>query len=271
MPSCPDLVLLQPTASAEVRAVVHAALLGSIPVLRVQAGAIADHARALSSRSALPVGSVEYLAEAMRVAGIRAPEPVSYPPALSWMLRRVVSRHPVGALRAAWAARGPAFVKPVQTKLFTGFVVDPGRVDADYSEHDREQLRALASLPEHCEVWVSEPVAWLSEWRYYVLDGTILGVARYDPEGADDAPAPDAEVVRQAVQAMAATDGGGLRSFGLDIGVLADGRTALVECNDAWALGLYGRSVEPRQYLQMLWARWQQLHAAAAGPCHGLN
>ena len=45
--------------------------------------------------------------------------------------------------------------------------------------------------------------------------------------------------------------------FTIDIGVTKDGRTLLIECNDAYSLGAYG--LEDYKYAKMLSARWSQL------------
>ena len=93
-----------------------------------------------------------------------------------------------------------------------------------------------------------------------------MGAARYDQDGAEDAPSPDTSAVKAAAAAMRARfmDSRGHecpQGYALDFGVLADGRTALVEANDGWSLGLYGgsRSITPSTYLQLLWDRWQQI------------
>lgn len=49
------------------------------------------------------------------------------------------------------------------------------------------------------------------------------------------------------------------RGYGIDFGVLDDGRTALVELNDGYALGNYGLAAEA--YLALCIARWEQLVA----------
>lgn len=51
------------------------------------------------------------------------------------------------------------------------------------------------------------------------------------------------------------------RGYGIDFGVLADGRTALVEVNDGYGLGNYGLAKET--YLDLCVARWQELTAPA--------
>ena len=201
---------------------------------------------------ALPVGSVEYVREAMRLSGVAEPEGLSYPKSLASFLQREVLQVPVAAVPTR------CFVKPTRTKAFTGFVRDEACPPRD--DHDREQAAAFARLPADELVWVSMPVHFLSEWRYYVVEGRLAGAARYDPDGDDGAPPPDARVVAEAIELMR-DEAEAPVSFAIDFGVLASGVTALVEVNDGWALGLYGRALSPRDYYRLLRSRWDQLRA----------
>jgi hypothetical protein len=198
---------------------------------------------------------VAFLRRCMERAGLAEPAPMSYPPALrSHLLRRL-------QLASAGVVAGRWFVKPVATKLFAGFVLDTRAGDADRSAWEHAQLAALRALPPATPVWLSEPVRFLSEWRYYVQDGQIIGHARYDPEGAQDAPQPDLRVAHACIAALACP-----HPWVLDLGVLQDGRTALVETNDAWAIGLYPKAMTPAAYLNFLWQRWRLLVPIAAAP-----
>lgn len=180
-------ILLETGSTPEGRAVLHASMLGDVALTRVSASGLLEHSKALREGLAVPVGSVEFVREAMRCGGILEPRPLSYPAPLLPLLHRWVERSRVGLLS------GRCFVKPVNTKRFTGFVYDEAVPDEMYSEHDREQLRALRSLPAHEPIWRGEVVHFLSEWRYYVKDAEILGRSRYDPDGEDAAPQPDLE------------------------------------------------------------------------------
>ena len=125
-------------------------------------------------------------------------------------------------------------------------------------------------VPDDFPVWLSEPVKFVSEWRYYVLDGVVVGAGRYD-EGPDEAPKPDVSRVSAAASEMSLSGSLAPAAYALDFGVMDDGRTALIEANDAWALGYYqgdtpGPKVNPcearcehRTYAKMLYARWNQL------------
>lgn len=254
----PALVLRQNVSTAETRAVAQACLLSDIPCRVAALDGLAGHAEALKA-GALPVGSVEFVRAAMGFAGIAEPVNLSYPKALRPMLGRELRRARAGTVLGTW------FVKPVTTKAFTGFVFDTMRAPEDYDAHDREQYDAFMALPHDTEVWMSEPVRFRSEWRYYVCAREVLGSSRYDADGADDAPAPDEAFLHDAVRLMAAS--AGPAAYAIDLGVLDSGETVLVEVNDAWALGLYGRAVEPRRYLDLLATRWSELvHSFSSQP-----
>lgn len=270
------VLLLQSESSAEVRAaLVAAAVMGceirrmtlrSLQVDQQQRGALT-----LEKAPILPVGSVEFVRAAMSTLGVREPEPMGYE-GLQDYLQRHASRTTVGALAEL---RVPAFIKPVATKLFTGFVYDPVLAAehdlAAGSDHVAEQMAALRKLRPDTPLWICDPVHFQCEWRYYVdASGRILAQARYDADGPDDAPLPSAEVVRCAIDAlvMHLAARGDPHPFALDMGVLDNGRTACVEANDAWAIGLYGHARTPagtdwsaRGYVEFLHQRWRTMVA----------
>jgi hypothetical protein len=239
--------------SAEVRTVRQACLMEDIPVLAHRG--VNQHFR---HGVAMPVGSVEFVRSVMHDRGLDEPASISYPAALAAFYGRSIWKT---RLDDARAVPGPVFVKPVETKRFTGFVYTRDMPATEYDEHDGAQLLAMHSLPPGTQVWCAEPVKFVSEWRYYVLAGEVIGAARYDPDGADDAPGPSKAVLDLAIVQMSAARAP--TAYGIDLGVLSDGRTSIVEVNDAWALGRYGNSVSPRDYLRLLWARWREITLTA--------
>lgn len=250
----PTTVIRHNVDTAETRAVGHAALLHGLRCFRSSLEDLQMHGDFLRA-GALPVGSVEFVREAMRLARVSEPPSLSYPPELDHLLGRRIDLMPLDRVR------GTRFIKPARTKLFTGFVWHE-QDDWAYDPHDLEQLQALRQMPSDTMVWVSDPVRFQCEWRFYVLDGEVIGAGRYDPDGAETAPAPKAEVVSDALQRMKESPGAPV-AWALDVGVLDDGRTVLVEVNDGWALGLYGNALAPRDYLRFLAARWMQMAAEA--------
>jgi len=249
-----SLVLQIPTSHSpvEIATARHAAMLLDIPVRNLSLGDLSV-ARGDLASGALPVGSVEYVRQAMDLAGIKAPEFSCYPAVLGRHMHRKIWRSsevPGGMARV--------FVKPASlTKAFNGFVHIAGQDERDYDDHDREQLAALRRHSPVPELWASEPVTWLCEWRYYVMDDQIIGRARYDADGADDAPAPDLAVIQDCISLLSPSS-----AYALDAGVLDTGETACVETNDGWSVGLYGRALTPTKYLQFLSRRWADLFSS---------
>ncbi len=245
----PTTALVQTISSMETSAVRLACLMmDGARAINCAFENLAQHEEGLRDGAVFPVGSVEFVRRAMELAGIAEPANLSYPSGCERFLGR---RLWLG--RAADVATRQ-FVKPIATKAFTGFVFDPSVPDEERSEHDREQLAAFRRLPRDEMVWCSEVVRFVSEWRYYVLDGEIIGQARYDDFEDEDAPSPSPSVVRKCIRALTLD-----HPHAVDFGVTDDGRTLLVEANDAWAIGLYQRVMPNETYLRFLKARWVDL------------
>lgn len=256
----PEQVLCAKDSIYETNAVLVTCMLRDVRLVRADLPQIALHRDALASGRMLPVGSVEYVREAMRVAGIAEPANLSYHPSIRPLLMREVRGCTVSELLDT-GCHSHVFVKPQATKLFTGFVLKADLPLVEYDAHDQEQLKALRAAPGTQPLWVSPIIDFASEWRYYVMDGAIVGHSRYDPDGQDDAPPPDfcfvtaaCETAWQVLQ----------HPFALDIGVLnGSGWNLVVELNDAWAIGLYNdgaESLSSADYLRFLFSRWESLH-----------
>lgn len=255
----PELVLRQESSSTEARAVGQACRMLDIEGRLCGIEALQEHEQGLRSGTVMPVGSVEYVRAAMHIGAVAEPVGLSYPDCLHWLMKRAWRRC------TAREVMGGEFVKPVVTKRFTGFVLPVEGGSSGLDDHDQEQYEAFKRLQGSEPVFACERVQWLCEWRIYVVGGLEMGRARYDPFGEDDAPTPDEREMARALESMRAWLGD-QATYSLDVGVLSDGRTALVEGNDAFALGLYGGSLSARQYLQMLWVRWQQIALRDRGP-----
>ena len=229
---------------------VHA-MMNRIPMVNTRIEHLYLHKDILREAGTLPIGSVEFMRTAMKLTNICEPDNLSYPEALHPFLHRKMQQVPAGSVL------GTCFVKPVTTKRFTGFVFDPMQDPSLLSAHDQEQHQAFLSMNPAEMVWIGEPVVFMSEYRFYITEGRLLGEGRYD-DGPEDAPKPDLQQVTQMISTMTQTNKAPA-AYSLDIGVLATGETALVECNDAWAIGYYTGSVSREDFLEMLWTRWHQL------------
>lgn len=132
----------------------------------------------------------------------------------------------------------PIFVKPKRQKLFNGkFIKSMG------------DLIGLGA-DESIEVWCSEPIEIVSEWRCFVRYGQILDVRLYKGEWEH---LPNKTFIKSAIEAYTEAPD----AYGIDFAVLKNGRTVVVEVNDAFSLGSYG--LPPIKYAQLLSARWHQM------------
>lgn len=170
----------------------------------------------------------------------RAPRPPSldYPEELRPFLGREVRRSDLDTVRSITHRR--IFVKPMKQKLFTGFVTTGEFAD---------QIR-LGTYDGSEEVWVSDPVGFVSEYRCFVLRGKVLDARHYK---GDWGVAINRKTVEAAVEAWSSAP----VAYVLDFGATDDGRTLLVEVNDSFAMGSYG--LRPELYAAMLEARWEEM------------
>ena len=186
-------------------------------------------------------GYVGDVLKALDRIGVKRPEPVDYPEVLQQYLCRKVWK---GTASDVTSQTRPLFIKPVQHKLFTGFVWRPKNV---------ESRSRLASVSEDEPVWISEVVDMRSEYRAFVLRGDLIDVRRYK---GDWDLVPNRKIVEGAVQALGAP----IASYCLDFAVSCTGATSLVEMN-SFAFGHVG--LKNSIYAEMLAARWEEL---AQGP-----
>jgi ATP-grasp domain, R2K clade family 2 len=196
-------------------------------------------------RSTLVAGEVPVVLGALRQLGIEPAEDKDYPSCLGHLLYRRIWTGTVGRLKEDLFqdAGPPVFAKPRgRRKRFTGRVFD--------SPADLIHLEgASAATP----IYLSEVVDWVSEYRVYVVRGRVVGIHHY---GGDPAILPDEAVVSEAIRTLESS-GQATAGYGLDLGVLSGGQTAVVEWNDGFSLGSYG--LDPTLYTELILARWCEL------------
>lgn len=237
-------ILLQDISTVEVRTVLHGSMLmDNVEVVRSN---IKDLPNLDLSKNMIPVGSVEFVSDYMALIGVNIPKFETYPSVLNKYLNREIRKTTFSEIKNT----DKCFIKPVKLKQFNGFVYDRPKLFEQYSDHDKDQLLIL-NKNLNIEVWMSDIIEFESEWRYYINRGVVIGSARYDPDGADDAKSPNLAIVRNAVIDMNLN-----HPYTLDFGVLKDGSTVLVEANDAWAIGYYKNSMSSKEYVKFLVDRW---------------
>lgn len=170
---------------------------------------------------------------------------IDYPKELHDYLGRNVWAAKLGDIRFS---TDRVFIKPQKQKEFTGFV---------YTNTASDRLR-LVSVHDDADIWVSDIVNFVSEYRVFVMYGLPVGIRWYK---GDPFVKPEKSVIKEAVERWT-MDGDFVRNdvphaCTLDFGVTKDGKTLLIEANDGFAFGGYG--LGSITYARMLDARWRQV------------
>ena len=181
------------------------------------------------------VGSVEFCCKWLNRAGIITPTAVD------------INLFPHHANRITYIKHiseideYPIFIKPYETiKAFTGFVA----TDKMSKQLWSEMYDGLVCTQPVLDI--------VSEYRVYVTNHKLLDIKHY---GGDPLAFPFQSRIKSCLQR--AREVLTHHSYTLDIGVLSNGSTILVEVNDGWACGNYG--LPPDQYYQFVKNRWLQL------------
>lgn len=184
-------------------------------------------------------GYISDVLRGVRKMGKPIPSALDYPESLREFLGRNLYLKQLNEVRYGVEK---VFIKPVQQKLFTGFVFDGSA----------SSRRRIATICDSELIWVSNCVEMDSEYRCVILNGDIIDVRRYT---GDWSLVPDKSVVKNAIDAFERS-GEAPACYTLDFAVNSSG-TILVEANDGFAFGHYGMQSEA--YATCLAARWKEL------------
>ena len=178
------------------------------------------------------------------------PQIPDYPEELSAFLGRKIWKDTINSIsrdEQKWSAGN--FVKPIRDKAFTGKIIS--------SIND---LVGCGNYSEDYEVLVSEPIDILAEWRCFITYDELIDVRPYgqlmDQNRKSFLYQYDPKVLEKMMQVFTGWNERP-NACSMDICYTKDGRTLLVEFNDAYALGCYG--LHPIFYAKLISARWSQL------------
>lgn len=126
------------------------------------------------------------------------------------------------------------FIKPLQTKLFTGFVMD------------NLSIHSISNIGDNTEVRVYTPFEYdiISEWRVYVdtelstkssIHTSIKGIKNYS---GDEFVIPSKAWITNII--LENIVGDFPTQYTIDVGILGNGDIVVIEFNDMWAIGNYG-------------------------------
>ena len=136
----------------------------------------------------------------------------------------------------------PIFVKSVSQKYITGFVCN----------NFGDFVKNCTGISLETLVYTSDVINIKSEFRTYIHRHQIMNSIRYK---GDWDKAPRRSVIEDMLYAV--RDEKMPVAYSLDVGILEDKSTVLIECNDGFALGNYG--ITSRTYAEMNIDRWNQL------------
>ena len=121
----------------------------------------------------------------------------------------------------------------------TLFIKSNTRLKCNYTDvYDisRYEDALINKLPED-EYFVSENVEFESEWRVFVHRGEIVGIKNYCGEPVIT---PNMEFINVCIRLIGVSSRLSLSAYTLDVGILTNGATAVVEVHPFAACGLYG-------------------------------
>jgi len=131
------------------------------------------------------------------------------------------------------------FIKPVENKFFTGKLI-----------RSFKDFISIGHQKEKVDIWCSEPINIVTEYRCFIRYGTIIDLRRYK---GDWRLKPDVTLIEEAVKKISDK----LSGYAIDFGITKEGKTVVIELNDGYSLGNYGLfSVD---YCRLLIARWSQI------------
>lgn len=187
-------------------------------------------------KDAIFVGGIGMVRKRLAHLGIEKQDEIEYPTELRKFLKRRVWKSTLNEIIRNDQVN--IFVKPLETKLFTGKVI---RAFKDYIG---------LNYSEEVKVWCSEVVDIVTEWRCFVRYQELLDVRYY--KGKWDSQL-DIEIVQEAIETYTSQSA----SYCLDFGVDEIGEHYLIEVNDGHSLGTYGMGAI--SYAKFLSARWAEL------------
>jgi hypothetical protein len=222
-----------------------------VRLLHARAEEVSYHVRTLRTGGCLPIGIPSFTRLAIQMAGLPEPDWSAWPSRLApHMLNPPRRSTAMTALRM----RRPLTIGPLASDQFKEFLLadDVRRMSAQ----DLHHLRRLQQLPPTEPVLVRPVLDLAAEWRYYVLQGDVIGFAPC--EGSTVASArPDLVDVSAIV---AATPGDA--AYAMDVGVLASGGATLLRVHDPLRVELIPTGPNrpsALNFLRMQWTRWQDL------------
>ena len=139
--------------------------------------------------------------------------------------------------------QGSWFVKPAYK-----FKIGASGVLSDLSKKSLNLI--LNDVNDKEMMLVSEVVDFISEYRCFVHHKKLIGIQNYM---GDFTMFPDINIIEGILNDFKTS----IVAYTIDVGVTKEGKTLLIEIQDAWSIGNYG--LEGKTYAKFLRDRWIQI------------
>lgn len=183
------------------------------------------------------VGGIEIIRERLRFFNI-IPPTIDYPNELTGYLGREIKECKLSYIinnPNLW----PIFIKSKEQKKISGKLIQ-----------ETKNIVGIGFQNEDPEVYYSEAIDFISEYRVFVRYGEILDCKHYY---GNPLIFPDYRIIQSAIKDYINSP----NAYGIDFGITKENKTLLIEVNDGWALGSYG--LESHLYSKFLLTRWAQI------------
>lgn len=183
-------------------------------------------------KEAIFVGGISNIKKRLKYLGIDKQNQEDYPKELQAFFNRKIWKSTLKTIIKNEAYG--IFIKPTETKFFQGKVI--------------REFRDFIGLnyDEEVEIWCSEVVEILTEWRCFIRYGKLLDVRYYKGYWNNKL---DINLVNTAIEQYTNQPA----AYSLDFGIGKDGKYYLIEVNDGYSMGSYG--MLPVPYAKFLSAR----------------
>jgi len=197
------------------------------------------------------IGSVQATTEFFEACGIATPKYLGYPKELIDYLDRAIDTITLSDIDMFDM---PYFIKPAKgVKLFTGELIT--------KQSQLEMLRDYYNINDDTELFISEPINIVSEYRCFIHEDKLKGIQHYL---GDFRKYPDTNLIEEMIKGYKGSN----CAYTLDVGVLESGLTVLIEVNDMWAIGSYG--MDAKTYTLMCVRRMREIGRQANGETESL-
>jgi hypothetical protein len=207
------------------------------------------------------IGSVESTKAFWKTVGIEIPKYIGYPKSLDVFYGRKIYKGKFGEItdkkgdgkpsyELPFTVISPIFIKPADgVKEFTGFVLEKISTLRDINLYYPE-------VNSDTEIYISEVVDIISEYRCFVHKNKLVGIKHYD---GDFTRFPNISIIELMIDKY---KNDSPISYTLDVGIISKTNTTnyetiLIEINDFWAIGGYG--LDGKTYVRMLIDRFQEI------------